>query len=142
MLESPVCTRGSDCTHAHHACVVCICLYYIPPVRAQQSRFLIRIAYVDGIVASGTYSSYMESYVESYMESSVVSGIRCYLEVYIRALYQHSSYLFSCLCILDSQYTEFHLEYVDYDLRIQYAGYSPAIPRNLLSRITIVYLYL
>ena len=52
----------------------------------------------------------MESYVESYMESSVVSGIRCYLEVYIRALYQHSSYLFSCLCILYSQYTEFHLE--------------------------------
>jgi hypothetical protein len=35
---------------------------------------------------------YMESYmwnhyVESYMESSVVFGIKCYLEVYIRALY-------------------------------------------------------
>ena len=26
---------------------------------------------------------------------------------------------------------------VDYDLRIQYAGYSPAIPRNLLSRTSI-----
>jgi hypothetical protein len=26
-------------------------------------------------------------YVESYMESSVVFGIKCYLEVYIRALY-------------------------------------------------------
>ena len=36
--------------------------------------------------------------------------------------------------LLNSQYTEFHLEYVDYDLRIQYAGYSPAIPRNLLTR--------
>ena len=59
---------------------------------------------VDGIVASGTYSS-----MESYMESSVVSGIKYYLEVYIRALYQYSSYLFSCLCILYSQYTEFHL---------------------------------
>jgi hypothetical protein len=52
----------------------------------------------------------MESYVDPYMESSVVSGIRCYLEVYIRAPYQHSSYLFSCLCILYSQYTEFHHE--------------------------------
>ena len=36
--------------------------------------------------------------------------------------------------LLNSQFTEFHLEYVDYDLRIQYAGYLPAIPRNLLSR--------
>ena len=27
---------------------------------------------------------------------------------------------------------------VDYDLRIQYAGYSPAIPRNLLSRLHLL----
>jgi hypothetical protein len=68
------------------------------------------------------------------MESIVVSGIRCYLEVYIRAPYQHSSYLFSCLYIYSIvNILSFTLN-VDYDLRIQYAGYSPAIPRNLLSR--------
>ena len=47
----------------------------------------------------------------------MVFGIKCYLEVYIRALYQHSSYLFKLSLQYSSQYTEFHLEYVDYDLR-------------------------
>ena len=45
-------------------------------------------------------------------------GIKCYLEVYIRALYQHSSYLIKLSLQYSSQYTEFHLEYTDYDLRI------------------------
>ena len=41
-------------------------------IRFQSKSFIIIIIIVDGIVASGTYSSYIESYVESYMESSVV----------------------------------------------------------------------
>jgi hypothetical protein len=46
----------------------------------------------------------------------VAFGIKCYLEVYIRALYQHSSYLNKLLLHYSfSQYTEFHLD-TDYDL--------------------------
>ena len=91
--------------------------------------FLIR--YIQVLPVGVRECVHLQAYVSAY-----VCG---YLNVYrLYILKCMSSTLAGSLVVsvlLNSQYTEFHLKYVDYDLRIQYPGYSPAIPQNLLSRL-------